>query len=246
MTKTDTEILKIIRLSPERTRQMLNSIYNYNSQFITTKKQNKLLEKILFSISIIDRKFFAENRAYEDNALPIGNNQTISQPSTVARMLLLLEPEPYDTILEIGAGSGYNASLLAFLSYPGFVISIDRINNLVKKAQQNIFSLKNYLRDKNPQIMEKLKINLMTENILSPKKIKNKKYSKIIFTAGINKEQESKIQQIAKKFLKQEGKLICPYTSGPILIIDKINGKLKKTHTQEEYVFVPLLEGLKK
>ena len=57
-----------------------------------------------------------ESRAYEDTALPIGHNQTISQPYIVARMTeLLLEKGPLDKVLEIGTGCGYQTAILAKL-----------------------------------------------------------------------------------------------------------------------------------
>lgn len=54
-------------------------------------------------------------RAYMDGALPIGHAQTISQPYIVASMTELVDPQPGDTILEIGTGSGYQAAVLAEL-----------------------------------------------------------------------------------------------------------------------------------
>ena len=53
------------------------------------------------------------NRAYEDRALPIGYDQTISQPYIVALMTEQLDPQPTDRVLEIGTGSGYQAAVLA-------------------------------------------------------------------------------------------------------------------------------------
>jgi protein-L-isoaspartate(D-aspartate) O-methyltransferase len=54
-------------------------------------------------------------RAYRDGALPIGHGQTISQPYIVASMTELLDPQPGDTILEVGTGSGYQAAILSGL-----------------------------------------------------------------------------------------------------------------------------------
>lgn len=236
------EAEKIIKLAPEKMREMLESVYRYNSNFIKNKEEEKLMERILFAMTIIDRRFFASS--YEDTSLPIGSNQTISQPSTIARMIILSRLEPYDSILEIGTGSGYNAAILAFLAYPGFIVSVDRIKALNEKAQQNISSLKNHLKQTSPQTIEKMKINLLLENILHPDKIKEKKYDKIIFTAGIEKSKEEYIEKTAKNLLKNKGRLICPYSQGSILIIEKRNKELIKSYTQEHYVFVPLLEGL--
>src|SRR5688572_32100167 len=65
------------------------------------------------------------HRAYEDSALPIGNGQTISQPSIHARYLELLKLKGSEKILEIGTGSGYQTVLLAHLAAQ--VFSIERI-----------------------------------------------------------------------------------------------------------------------
>ena len=244
--KEDTQ--KIINYAPMRMQEMLRSVYNYNSDFCVAENE-KLLEKILFAMSIIDRKFFVsdEEYAYDDNALPIGKGQTISQPSTVARMLLLAELEEGDDVLEIGAGSGWNASLMSFLVYPGNVLSIDRINSLVKNAQENLSKLRNYIKQKKPQDFVKLeKLNFLIENIFSEGKTWKKHYDKIIITAGIaDKETEDKVEEIAKSLLKQDGRLICPYVSGPLIIFKK-KDRLIKEKTKEQYVFVPLLEGMEK
>lgn len=73
------------------------------------------------------------HRAYEDSALPIGNGQTISQPSTHARYLSLLRLSGSDRVLEIGTGSGYQTALLSHLA--GQVFSIERVAALVDRAR---------------------------------------------------------------------------------------------------------------
>lgn len=74
------------------------------------------------------------HRAYEDSALPIGNGQTISQPSTHARYLALLRLSGTDRVLEIGTGSGYQTALLSHLA--GQVFSIERVGALVDRARE--------------------------------------------------------------------------------------------------------------
>ena len=73
------------------------------------------------------------HRAYEDAALPIGNGQTISQPSTQARYLETLGLRGGEKVLEIGTGSGYQTALLAALAGP--VFTIERVPTLAKSAQ---------------------------------------------------------------------------------------------------------------
>lgn len=76
------------------------------------------------------------HRAYEDSALPIGNGQTISQPSTHARYLQLLGIGPSDRVLEVGTGSGYQTVLLSHLA--GQVFSIERVGGLLERARDAI------------------------------------------------------------------------------------------------------------
>jgi protein-L-isoaspartate(D-aspartate) O-methyltransferase len=73
-------------------------------------------------------------KAYGDSALPIGSRQTISQPFIVARMIELLELTGKEKVLEIGTGTGYQASVLSRVA--GRVYSIERINELALKAME--------------------------------------------------------------------------------------------------------------
>jgi protein-L-isoaspartate(D-aspartate) O-methyltransferase len=74
--------------------------------------------------------------AYEDGPLPIGYDQTISQPYIVAFMTEQLRPKPSDRILEIGSGSGYQAAILAELV--GDVYTIDIVEPLTKTAEATL------------------------------------------------------------------------------------------------------------
>lgn len=77
--------------------------------------------------------------AYVDQALPIRHNQTISQPSTVAFMLETLQPEPGDTVLDVGAGSGWTTALLAHIvGARGYVYGLEVVPELVKFGQDNL------------------------------------------------------------------------------------------------------------
>ena len=80
------------------------------------------------------------HRAYEDTALPIGHNQTISQPYMVGRMTeLLLAAGPLDKVLEIGTGSGYQTAVLAQLVER--VFSVERIQSLQERAKERLSQL---------------------------------------------------------------------------------------------------------
>src|ERR1044072_6479662 len=81
------------------------------------------------AMRLVPRRFFVpealQRRAYGDHALPISANQTISQPFIVARMTELLELDSDSRVLEIGAGSGYQTAVLAFIAAQ--VYGIERI-----------------------------------------------------------------------------------------------------------------------
>ena len=76
-------------------------------------------ERVLSAMNTVPRHLFLdsafEEQAYMDKALPIASGQTISHPFTVAFQTQLLDPQPSDKILEIGTGSGYQASVLSHL-----------------------------------------------------------------------------------------------------------------------------------
>jgi len=80
--------------------------------------------------------------AYGDQALPLDYEQTISQPYVVALMTDMIDPQLDDVILEIGTGSGYQAAILSTLCKK--VISYERIQGLVKMAQENLESANIY------------------------------------------------------------------------------------------------------
>jgi protein-L-isoaspartate(D-aspartate) O-methyltransferase len=77
--------------------------------------------------------------AYRDAPLPIGEDQTISQPYMVALMAEALEPEPTDRVLEVGTGSGYGAAVLSCIARE--VYTIERNETLAKTARQHLAEL---------------------------------------------------------------------------------------------------------
>jgi protein-L-isoaspartate(D-aspartate) O-methyltransferase len=101
--------------------------------------------KVLDVMSRTPRHIFVDealsSRAYEDTALPIGFNQTISQPYIVAKMTeLLLEFGRLGNVLEIGTGCGYQTAILAQMV--DHVYTVERIMPLQKKAKDHLWSLK--------------------------------------------------------------------------------------------------------
>jgi len=94
--------------------------------------------RVLEAMSRIPRHEFVEpsfqHKAYGDHPLPIGDNQTISQPYIVAAMTEALGLKGHERVLEIGTGSGYQTALLAELA--GQVFTVERIKPLGKRAKQ--------------------------------------------------------------------------------------------------------------
>ena len=99
--------------------------------------------RVLAAMASIPRhRFVPENlrpAAYEDRPLPIGENQTISQPYIVALMSELLELKPTDKVLEIGTGSGYQTAVLAHLAEE--VSSIEILPGLAERASKTLAAL---------------------------------------------------------------------------------------------------------
>src|SRR5690606_13010525 len=95
-------------------------------------------KNVLSAILTFPRHFFFDSalhsHAYEDKAFPIGEGQTISQPYTVAFQTELLQIKPGDKLLEIGTGSGYQASILYLLGAE--VHSIELNKKLYEKARK--------------------------------------------------------------------------------------------------------------
>jgi protein-L-isoaspartate(D-aspartate) O-methyltransferase len=93
---------------------------------------------VLRAIGEVPRHLFVEEalreKSYGTHSLPIGFQQTISQPEIVARMTELLELRATDRVLEVGTGSGYQAAILARLARE--VVSIERIPQLARRARE--------------------------------------------------------------------------------------------------------------
>lgn len=103
-------------------------------------------EQVLRQISEIPRHIFLDealsHRAYEDTALPIGHQQTLSQPYVVARMTEVLMAHQPSRVLEIGTGSGYQTAILSRLVDE--VFSVERIKPLQDRARERLRRLRLY------------------------------------------------------------------------------------------------------
>lgn len=178
---------------------------------------------------IAREKFVLENwqdKAYDDNALPIVAGQTISQPSTVLYMLDRLELKPGQKVLEIGAGSGYNAALIAsIVGGKGQVISLEYFDEVARFAKKNI----NKAGIKNVRIIKRD----------GSKGYKNEApYDRIIITAACPSIPSEMIEQ-----LKPAGIIVAPVGSLHSQRIVKIKKKdeiIEKEESELEYIFVPL------
>ncbi len=166
------------------------------------------------------------HRAYEDTALPIGHNQTISQPYMVGRMTeLLLAAGPLDKVLEIGTGSGYQTAVLAQLVER--VFSVERIQVLQERAKERLAELK--LRN----VVFRWGDGWEGWNALGP-------YNGIIVTAAAADVPQALLDQLAPG-----GRMVIPVGSGDVqqllLIVREENGFSR--HVLDAVRFVPLLNG---
>lgn len=185
----------------------------------------------------VDRKdFVPENMkdvAYLNQALPIGEEQTISQPLTVAFMLELLEPRTGEKILDVGTGSGWQAALLAYIisrndtERKGKVITIERIEKLKESAEA---SLSKY------GFLEKGVIETVKGNGAEGHK-KEAPYDKIIAAAS-----GDNIPERWKEQVVIGGRIVAPVKSS-ILVLDKVEKDKFEKKQHFGFSFVPLINS---
>ena len=166
------------------------------------------------------------HRAYEDTALPIGHNQTISQPYMVGRMTeLLLAAGPLDKVLEIGTGSGYQTAVLAQLVER--VFSVERIQGLQDRAKERLTEL--ILRN----VVFRWGDGWEGWPALAP-------YNGIIVTAAAAEVPQALLEQLAPG-----GRLVIPVGAGDVqellLIVREEDGYSRRV--LDAVRFVPLLNG---
>ena len=122
----------------------INLILQLRKHGVTNHRVLSILEKIPRE-QFIDKELFY--KAYQNNALPIDCNQTISQPGVVAMMTQILEPKKNYKVLEIGTGSGYQTAVLSKLFR--IVYTIERYKLLFQNAKNVLAKLK----EKNSQFL---------------------------------------------------------------------------------------------
>ena len=182
---------------------------------------------VLIAINSIPRHQFLDtafvNFAYQDKAFPIGSGQTISQPYTVAFQSQLLELNPYDKVLEVGTGSGYQAAVLTLLDAD--VYTIERQRDLFNKTK--IF-------------LPKLGYNCRFVYGDGYKGLpKFAPFDKIIITCGAPCIPEDLVAQ-----LKVGGRMVAPIGEGDIQVmhlIEKLSETETRITTHGEFSFVPML-----
>ena len=188
-------------------------------------------KNVLDAIAKIPRHLFLdssfENFAYQDKAFPIGADQTISQPYTVAFQTELLQVEKEHKILEIGTGSGYQTAVLCLLGAK--VYSVERQNELFKKTKN---------------LLSKLSINVIPKLLSFGDGYKGlpdyAPFDSIIVTAGA-----PSIPQALMSQLKIGGRLVIPVGETEqimTLLIRKNETQFEKTE-YGDFKFVPLLEN---
>ena len=183
---------------------------------------------IIEAFENIDRKYFVpkslQEFAYIDKPLPIGNEQTISQPSTVAFMLEKLEPKKGDDILDIGSGSGWTTALLCFIvGKEGNVVGVERVDELVQMGQNNLKKL---------TLPPNCTIKKATKELGTPGKI----YDKILVSASAKDLPKELFEQ-----LKLSGNLVIPIKNS-IFKFQKISYDKIKVEEFPGFVFVPLIK----
>jgi protein-L-isoaspartate(D-aspartate) O-methyltransferase len=163
------------------------------------------------------------NRSYDDTPLPIGYNQTISQPYIVAYMTEILKPDKNMRVLEIGTGSGYQAAILGYLCKE--VYSVEIIDSLAARAL-NVFEKEGY-----KNIKVKTGDGYKGWKEYAP-------YDAIIVTCA-----PAKIPQPLLDQLAEGGRMVIPAGESynqKLYFIEKENGKIRHKETLS-VLFVPML-----
>lgn len=173
------------------------------------------------------------SRAYEDLALPIGYQQTISQPYIVARMTEILiedkklEAQPIEKALEVGTGCGYQAAILSRFSKS--VHSLERIKALHDKAAMNLKNLK--IRNVRLLFDDGSNFRDSSEN-----------YDAILFAAA-----PLEVPSYFLDKLNVGGRLVAPIGDGEVQdlsLIKKLGKDKYETEVVEKVLFVPFLGGI--
>lgn len=188
-------------------------------------------QKVLDAISVTPRHLlfdpvFRDKFAYQDIAFPIGKNQTISQPYTVAFQTELLSVSRGSKVLEIGTGSGYQTAVLCQLGAK--VFSIERHKSLFKNA-------KLFLNQNNYRAQLFFGDGFIGKKVFAP-------YDRIIVTCGA-----PFVPNDLKSQLKVGGRMVIPVGEGEVQQM-KLIQRLKEDDFKEtnfgDFKFVPMLKNI--
>jgi len=201
-------------------------------RMVTRLKEQGISNPAVLNVMLeTPRHLFVEealaSRAYEDTALPIGFNQTISQPYIVARMTeLLLEKGPLDKVLEVGTGSGYQTAILAQLVKR--VHSVERIYPLQQRARRCLQDL--HLRN----VRLKHTDGGWGWEEYAP-------YDGIIAAAAPNEIPETLLAQMARRSV-----MIIPVGNGRTQMLNRVTRTESGFEVEEiePVIFVPFLPGI--
>ena len=168
------------------------------------------------------------NLAELNEALPIGYNQTISQPLTVAFMLEQLRPESGNNILDIGSGSGWTTALLAQIVGPkGKITAIEIVPELKKFGEKNVAKY---------NFIKKGLVEFICADGSKGYK-KEAPFDKILASAAV----QGKIPQAWKEQLKVGGRIVTPIRNSIWTLIKKSKKNFKEIE-HPGFAFVPLIE----
>lgn len=200
-------------------------------QLVDTLREKGITdERILDAINSIPRHYFLDSAfdkvAYEDKAFPIAEGQTISQPYTVAYQTQLLDVKPFEKVLEIGTGSGYQSIVLAILGAQ--VYTIERQKKLFDQHREFV------LRSKYPTIKYFYGDGYEGLPNFAP-------FDKVLVTAAAPYIPPKLIDQ-----LKTGGKMVIPVGEGEVQRMLRLTKQPDGSYTEElfdRFSFVPMLEG---
>ena len=196
---------------------------HHHLKFHTEVLKTKALEKAFLNI---DRADFVgsdyEVEAYEDYPLPIGFGQTISQPTTVAFMLELLDVKLGDEVLDVGSGSGWTTALLSKLTgEEGSVLGWEVIPELVNLGQKNISKYK----------FHQTEIKKAGEETDS-----EQTYDRILVSASAEELPEYLLEK-----LRPGGVMVLPIERSLFRISKDKEGEISEEEEFPGFVFVPLV-----